>query len=189
MCPMKRILVALVASWLGLALAPPAEAAAAYGTPYTAGPKGGDAHTFVEADPQSGQITILQHNTRQAAFVNCAGKGPWATLVVTHPVDDPVSAVQISYAEANTTEHVVMNAVVTGSSSGWLGHGASLGPKVNENGAIDIPLQATPAPGETLTITFGLQVHAGCLPYPILGLPGSRFVEGGKATFPSVQVG
>jgi hypothetical protein len=185
---MKRTLVALLASSLWLGVATPAQASAQYGVPYTAGPQGGDNHTVANADPQTGKVTIFQHNTRQAAFVNCAGRGPWATLRVTHPVSDPVSTVHISYRDATLTDNVVMNAVVTGSSSGWLGHGGSLGPKVNDTGVIDIPLRATPIPGEKLTIQFGLQVHAGCLPYPILGLPGSRPAEGGTASFPAVAV-
>lgn len=185
---MRRTLLILVAVWTALPFTQPAQAASAYQAPYTSGPKGGDGHTIVEAEPATGRITILQHNTRQAAFVNCAGQGPWATLVVRHHVTDAVSGIDVNYVDANTTEHVVMNAVVTGSSSGWLGHGTSLGPKLNETGTLKIPLQARPATGEDLLIQFGMQVHAGCLPYPVLGLPGSRFVEGGRATFASVQI-
>jgi hypothetical protein len=173
--------------------ADPSEEAAAtiHRPPYRAGPSGGDGHTIAKSDPEAGTVTVLEHNTRQAAFVHCIGKGPMATLEVQHPVTEPVSAVKIGYSGAVLTDSVVMNAIVTGSASGWLGHGTALGPKVapaDQSGALEIPLDTTPVPGETVTIQFGLQTHAGCLPYPVLGLPGSRTVESGKAAFPEVSV-
>lgn len=166
-------------------------AATVHRPPYRAGPSGGDNHTVTRSNPETGTVTVLEHNTRQAAFVHCIGNGPMATLEVLHPITEPVSAVQIAYSNAILTDSVVMNAIVTGSSSGWLGHGAALGPKVapdDQSGTLEIPLDATPQAGETMTIQFGLQTHAGCLPYPVLGLPGSRPVESGKATFPQVSV-
>lgn len=183
-----RIVVALVATWMAT-VATPARAAVTHGPPYAAGPKGGDAHTHVDADPATGRISIFQDNTRQAAAVHCVGEGPFADLEITHVVADPVSSVKVNYADAVMTDNPVINVIVTGSRSGWLGHGQSLGPKLHESGTIDIPLQGgPPVPGETLTVIFGLQVHAGCLPHPLLlGLAGSRPVEGGTALFPSVE--
>ncbi len=187
----KRIVVALVVSWAAM-VANPAGAAVTHGPPYVAGPKGGDAHTHVDADPATGRISIFQDNTRQAAAVHCVGEGPFADLEVTHVVTDPISSVKIHYADAVMTENPVINIIVAGSKSGWLGHGQSLGPKLRESGTIDVPLRGgpgTPVPGETLTVIFGLQVHAGCLPHPLLlGLAGSRPVEGGTALFPSVEL-
>lgn len=187
---MRRILVALVASLLGIALTTPAQAATTYTPAFTAGPRGGDSHTFVDVDSASGTITIFQHNTRQAAAVHCIGDGPRGTFRLAHGVSEPVSTVAVSYAHANMSEHPIIDVLVTGSESGWLGHGVSHGPKDDESGTVNVPLQATPVGGEALTITFGLQVHAGCLPHPtLLGLFGSRLVEGGRVTFTSVQVG
>jgi hypothetical protein len=52
-----------------------------------------------------------------------------------------------------------------------------------------VPLRKLPEPGETVTVQFGLQTGAGCLPHPQLGLDGSRFINGGQATFTAVKVG
>jgi hypothetical protein len=187
---MKKILVAALATWA--AMAAPAQAGAGYGPgQYQAGPKNGDAHTFVDANPRSGEVTIFEHNTRQTAAVHCVGDGPRATLRVLHTVTDAVSAVQVGYDQAFLSDHeIVMDVSVTGSKSGYLGHGADFGPKTGGSGTIDVPLASTPSPGEVMTIQFGLQTHAGCLPHPtLLGLAGSRLAEGGKATFSSVKVG
>lgn len=168
-----------------------AGAATVHRPPYRAGPSGGDNHTVTKNNPQAGTVMVLEHNTRQAAFVHCIGNGPMSMLRVEHPVTKPVSSVKIDYSSAVLTDSVVMNAVVTGSSSGWLGQGASLGPKEAPGdwaGTIDIPLDRSPEAGETLMIQFGLQTHAGCLPYPVLGLPGSRPAESGRAAFPQVSV-
>ncbi|MPY81330.1 MAG: hypothetical protein GEV04_23575 [Actinophytocola sp.] len=147
---------------------------------------------MTSVDSKAGAVTVAQRNTRQAAFVHCIGHGPMATLEINHTVGDGISAVDIHYDEAILTDSVVMNAVVTGSSSGWLGHGAAHGPMTDGNdrtGTIHIPLRTPPRVGETVRILFGLQSHAGCLPYPVLGLPGSRTVDKGRAVFPWVSVG
>ena len=187
---MKKLLVAVVVTWA--AMAAPAQAGAGYGPgQYQAGPKSGDVHTFAAANPSTGEVMIFEHNTRQTAAVHCVGDGPRAMLRALHTVTDPVSAVQVAYDEAFLSDHeIVMDVSVTGSKTGYLGHGAALGPKTGGAGTIDVPLAATPAPGEVMTIQFGLQTHAGCLPHPtLLGLSGSRLAEGGRATFSSVKVG
>lgn len=160
--------------------------------PYKVGPSGGDSFTVTNVNADTGTITVAQRNTRQAAFVHCVGKGPMAMFELTQTVAEAVSAVDIHYTETILTDALVMNAIVTGSSSGWLGHGAALGPRDTANertGTIHIPLRTTPENGEVLRILFGLQAHAGCLPYPVLGLPGSRTVDKGRATFPWVSIG
>jgi hypothetical protein len=170
----------------------PDRGATVHEPPYRPGPTGGDSHTYAKANRKAGSVTVLEHNSRQAAFVHCIGNGPMANLEVAHEVTEPVSSVQIHYAHAILTDSVVMNATVRGSSTGWLGHGSSLGPKTHPSdqaGILTIALNRTPERGETLTIQFGLQTHAGCLPYPVLGLPGSRVVEKGSATFIGVSVG
>lgn len=190
---MKRIVGALVASWLAVAVVAPAGAATGYGPGqgYQQGPQGGDNRTSVSADPDTGEVMIFQRNDRQAAAVHCVGEGPFAKLRVHHPVaDEAVSSVEVAYTGAFMTEHPVIDVLVTGTESGWLGHAVSHGPKVDEAGTITVPIEGDPVAGETMLITFGLQVHAGCLPHPtLLGLMGSRPVEGGQATFASVTVG
>jgi hypothetical protein len=188
---MRRILVALVASSAVIGLATPAQAGSyGPGSGYMAGPQSGDANTSHSASPQTGVVSIMQHNSRQAAAVHCIGDGPRATLKIKEPVDGPVSSVTVEYAEAFMTEHPVIDVLVRGTQSGWQGHGNALGPKTNEGGSVNVPLQGDPlVPGETLEVIFGMQVHAGCLPHPtMLGLMGSRLVEGGRATFSSVTI-
>ena len=170
----------------------PAGAVAAYGPgTYKPGPRNADPSAYSEADPGTGKVTIFQHNTRQAGAVNCVGDGPRATLLAVHPVTDGVSSVQIDYVDATLSDHeIVMDVDVRGDRSGPLGHKADFGPKMHESGSITVPLRVLPTPGETMTVQFGLQTGAGCLPHPfLLGLDGSRFVNGGEATFTGVKVG
>ena len=188
---MRRILVALVASSAVVGLATPAQAGSyGPGSGYTAGPQNGDSSTTQSASPETGEVQIFQHNTRQAAAVHCIGDGPRATLKVAQPVEGAVTSVTVEYSEAFMTEHPVIDVLVRGTESGWQGHGAAHGPKNGEAGSIAVPLQGDPlVPGETLQVIFGLQVHAGCLPHPtMLGLAGSRFVEGARVIFPSVTI-
>jgi hypothetical protein len=188
---MRRILVALVASSAVIGLALPAQAGSyGPGSGYVAGPQSGDQFTSRSASPQTGVVSIFQHNSRQAAAVHCIGDGPRATLKVAQPVAGAVSSVTVEYAEAFMTEHPIIDVLVRGTQSGWQGHGAAFGPKSNEAGSVNVPLQGDPlVSGETLEVVFGLQVHAGCLPHPtMLGLMGSRAAEGGRVVFPSVTI-
>lgn len=169
----------------------PVGAAGAYGPgTYKVGPSNGDPSTHTSADPGTGKVVILQRNTRQAAAVNCVGDGPRATLLAVHEVTDQVSSVQVAYSEAFLSDNeIVMDVIAFGDKTGPLGHKAAFGPMHNTSGTVDVPLRKIPEVGETMTIQFGLQTGAGCLPHPQIGLPGSRFINGGQATFTEVRVG
>ena len=184
------VLAAATFSVVAVSVAP-AGAAASYGPgTYKVGPSNADPSAYEKADPATGKVTIFQHNTRQAAAVNCVGDGPRATLLATHAVTDQVSSVQVDYVDAMLSDHeIIMDVYVAGDKSGPLGHKADFGPKMHEAGSITVPLKKLPDPGETLTVQFGLQAGAGCLPHPLIGLDGSRFVNGGEATFTGVKVG
>ena len=190
---MKGKLAVLTAAALSLVAVSvaPAGAASSYGPgTYKVGPGGGDASTHTNADPATGKVMIIQHNTRQAAAVNCVGDGPRATLLAAHPVTDQVSSVQVDYVDAFLSDNeIIIDVHVSGDQSGPLGHKSDFGPKMNEAGSLTVPLRVLPQPGETVTVRFGLQTGAGCLPHPQLGLDGSRFVNGGEVTFTSVKVG
>jgi hypothetical protein len=184
------VLAAATLSVVAVSVAP-AGAAQSYGPgTYKSGPKNGDFSAHAEADPATGKVTIYQHNTRQAAAVNCVGDGPRATLLAVHTVTDQVSSVVVEYTGATLSDNeIIMDVHVQGDKSGPLGHKADHGPKMNQGGSITVPLRKLPDPGETMTVQFGLQTGAGCLPHPQLGLDGSRFVNGGEATFTAVKVG
>lgn len=190
---MKGKLAVLAAATLSVVAVStaPAGAAASYGPgTYKVGPSNADPSAYQNADPATGKVTIFQHNTRQAAAVNCVGDGPRATLLATHPVTDQVSSVQVDYTDAMLSDHeIIMDVYVAGDKSGPLGHKADFGPKMHEGGSITVPLKKLPDPGEVLTVQFGLQAGAGCLPHPLIGLDGSRIVNGGEATFTGVKVG
>jgi len=190
---MKGKLAMLAAATLSLVAVSmaPANAASSYGPgTYKTGPKNGDPSAYASADPATGKVTIFQHNTRQAAAVNCVGDGPRATLLALHAVTDQVSSVVVDYTNAYLSDHeIVMDVAVTGDKTGYLGHKAELGPKMNQSGSITVPLKVLPQPGETMTVQFGLQAGAGCLPHPLIGLDGSRLVNGGQAVFTDVKVG
>jgi hypothetical protein len=190
---MKGKLAVLAAATLAVVAVgvAPAGAAATYspGT-YKVGPKNADPSAYANADPSTGKVTILQHNTRQAAAVNCVGDGPRATLLAIHHVTDQVSSVQVDYTDAMLSDNeIIMHVAVSGDKSGPLGVKSDFGPKMKQSGSITVPLRNLPQPGETMTIQFGLQTGAGCLPHPLIGLDGSRLVNGGEATFTSVKVG
>jgi hypothetical protein len=186
---MRRIGVGLVAYLLVVTLTTPAGAAAnTYGPPYKVGPSGGDNHSMQSADPNTGHIMIFEDNLRQSAAVVCVGDGPRATLLARHPVAGPVSAVTVNYTDARLTQNVIIDVLVTGSRSGWLGHKAAFGEMEGESGALKVPIQGKPVEGEIMTVQFGLQVGPGCLPAQPVGLWGSRAFEMGNATFPSVNV-
>jgi hypothetical protein len=188
--PMMRRGVGAVAAALlaGAVLAASAQAATRHGPPYTPGPKGGDQFTSVSADPATGTIQIAQVDGRQAAAVNCVGEGPWATLETSQPVTDAVSLVRVAYQDAIWSDTVVMNIDVIGSRSGALGHGSVLGQRTGAGGVADVHLFQAPVRGETMTVRFGLQTHAGCLPGAVVGLNGSRPGEFGRVTVPSVEM-
>jgi hypothetical protein len=190
---MKGKLAVLAAATLAVVAASvaPAGAASTYGPgQYKLGPKNADPSAYAEADPATGKVTIFQHNTRQAAAVNCVGDGPRATLLALHTVTDQVSSVQVDYADAWLSDNeIIIHVAVKGDRSGPLGVKSDFGPKMGESGSITVPLKTIPQPGETVTVQFGLQTGAGCLPHPLIGLPGSRFVNGGQATFTGVKVG
>jgi|GEM_PF-2952807 len=190
---MKGKLAMLAAATLSLVAVSmaPANAASSYGPgTYKTGPKNADPSAYATADPATGQVTIFQHNTRQAAAVNCVGDGPRATLLAVHSVTDQVSSVVVDYTGATLSDHeIIMDVYVSGDKTGYLGHKADFGPKTNESGSLTVPLKVLPQPGETMTVQFGLQTGAGCLPHPLIGLDGSRFVNGGQATFTDVKVG
>jgi hypothetical protein len=190
---MKGKLAVLAAATLAVVAVSvaPAGAAASYGPgTYKSGPKNGDFSAHAEADPATGKVTIFQHNTRQAAAVNCVGDGPRATLLAVHSVADQVSSVVVDYVDATLSDNeIIMDVIVSSDKTGPLGHKTAFGPKMHEAGSITVPLKKLPDPGETMTVQFGLQTGAGCLPHPQIGLDGSRFVNGGEATFTGVKVG
>lgn len=188
---MNRIgITAIAAALLVAGSIAPAEASSSSATAsYKAGPTNGDASTFHQVDPGAGQITIFQHNTRQAGTVHCDGEGPRATLIGEQQTASPASMVRVRYLDAIMTEHPVIDVLVTGKGGRVLGHKAAFGPKYHENGAIQVPLFNKSVAGEAVQVLIGLQTHAGCLPHPfVLGLAGSRFLEGARVTFPSYSV-
>lgn len=187
---MKRIgITAMAAALLVAGSIGPAEASSSAAPSYKEGPSNGDESTFHQVDTESGKITILQRNTRQAGTVHCSGEGPRATLLAEETAKKGTSLVRVDYTDALMTEHPIIDVLVTGKGGRVLGHGASFGPKYFQSGTVQVPLFGKPAVGEAMRILIGLQTHAGCLPQPfVLGLPGSRFIEGGQATFPSYKV-
>jgi hypothetical protein len=185
MISMRRVLTTLAIGLVGLVMAIPAQAA---GPPFQAGPKGGDQFTSASADPATGTVQVFQLNLRQSAAVACAGQGPFATLETSMP-GGGVHSLSVAYTDGSWMDTVVLNVDVIGSKTGAIGHGAVTGQKMGASGQVNVPLFSAPAPGETLTTIFGLQVHNGCLPGFVVGIPGSRPAEGGRVTFTNVTAG
>jgi hypothetical protein len=184
------VLAAATLAVVALGMAP-AHAASSYGPgTYKMGPKNADPSAFAEADPATGKVTIFQHNTRQPAAVNCVGDGPRATLLAFHTVTDDVSSIQVDYTNAMLSDNeIIIHMLAKGDKSGAIGAKSDFGPKHGESGSLTLPIKTPLQKGETLTIQVGLQTGAGCLPHPLIGLDGSRLVNGGQATFTAVKVG
>src|SRR3954447_18900418 len=130
---MKGKLAVLAAATLAVVAASvaPAGAASSYGPgTYKMGPKNADPSAFAEADPATGKVTIFQHNTRQAAAVNCVGDGPRATLLALHTVTDDVSSIQVDYTDAMLSDNeIIIHMAVSGDKTGPLGVKSDFGPK------------------------------------------------------------
>jgi hypothetical protein len=188
---MKRIGITAVAAALLMAGSIGPAGASATATPkYQEGPSNGDESTYHSVDTSTGEITIFQHNTRQAGTVHCVGEGPRATLAaIDKATSSSVKSVKVDFVDAIMTEHPIIDVLIEGKNNRILGHGATFGPKYYESGSVTAPFFRKPSVGEPLRILIGLQTHAGCLPHPfVLGLPGSRFVEGARVTFPSYTI-
>src|SRR2546430_9755639 len=151
------VLAAATLSVVAVSVAP-AGAAASYGPgTYKTGPKNADPSAYANADPATGKVTIFQHNTRQAAAVNCVGDGPRATLLAGHPVTDQVSSVVVDYTDAMLSDHeIIMDGYASGDKTGFLAHNADFGPKIRESGSITVPLQNPPQPGENMIVPVRL---------------------------------
>lgn len=172
---MKRFVLLLAV----LALAAPALSRADGGTytaPYAMGPQGGDQFNRIEADPATGEMSILRYsvNAPFSGGLGCGGQGGFVFFAVSHDATDPVTSVTVSYTDALVGPYAFVNVGVR-QGDGFLDGEVQRG-IITEAGSVTVDLPQ-PAIG-ALTVWFGLQVSSACPPAPP--------VEGAMLTFTSV---
>jgi hypothetical protein len=175
--------VALLLAIVGTASFAPgaAEGAAKKGAvhepPYKAGPTGGDEFNHVEADPSSGNMSVLRFFPGVPPVVGCTPEpaAGWAMFRVKHTAKQPTSAVTLAYTAA-LDSYSWISLGARDSKGEWLGVKKLQGPLAGD-GELTVKLFDKPKRGEKITIEFGLQLGDAC---PQVGQA--------SAMFPSVTV-
>jgi len=168
--------VTMAASALG---APSKDARAAkHKPPYKLGPSGGDEYNHVEADRESGTMTIF----RVFPFPGSIGcipesRAAWATFTVAHEVDRPVSWVTLNYDDVFLDGNTWMTLHVRGDDGEWLGYKSRQGPAAAGSGALKLHIGDRSPRAGSIEVRFGLQVSSAC-----------PQVMSAHASFPSVEV-
>jgi hypothetical protein len=145
--------------------------------PYKVGPAGGDEFNHIEADPESGNMSVIRAFPGVPPVVGCAPEpaAGWAMFQIKHDVDAPVSKVTLAYTAAlDSYSWITIGA--RDEKGEWLGVKKLQGPFA-ESGELTAKLFDRPEPGDKITIEFGLQLGDAC---PQAGQA--------SAMFPSVTV-
>ena len=166
------VLVALFPSLLPLPAGAEKAKAKTYEAPYKAGPQGGDFANFIHADPETGEIAILRTFPGIPPVVGCEPEpsAGWAMFRVKHKVTDPVGRITANFNGA-LDPYAWATVGARNASGDWLGVNKLQGPHVGD-GKVTAKLFDRPAPGQTITIEFGLQLGDAC---PQLGAAAATF--------------
>ncbi|MGH2729705.1 MAG: hypothetical protein ACRDJI_03770 [Actinomycetota bacterium] len=146
--------------------------------PYKLGPSGGDEYNHVEADRESGTMTIF----RVFPFPGSIGcipesRAAWATFTVVHDIDRPVAWVTVNYEDVLLDGNTWMTLHVEDGDGEWLGFKARQGPVAAGSGALKVHIGDRSPSGGSIEVRFGLQVSSAC-----------PQVMGAHASFPSVAI-
>ncbi|MGH2829168.1 MAG: hypothetical protein ACRDJM_01660 [Actinomycetota bacterium] len=145
-----------------------------YGPPYQIASQGGDEFNIIEADPATGEMTVL----RVYPFginngLGCSGEGGFANFQVVHAAATPVKVVTVTYDGSLIDPYSWINVGVR-QGGGFITSVAVRGPIA---GTGDVALTMPPGVVGPVSIWFGIQVSSAC--------PN---VDGGHAVFTSVGV-
>lgn len=177
---MKRSMLAglIAALALGLVGAPAsADGETSYAPPYDEGPSGGDAVSHSQRS-DDGRIAIVRA-TPHPGGISCPGDGAFAKWQVDHELTGPVETITVQYSEAAIDPFVFVLLSARRADGEWLGSEQVRGPLVGD-GEVALTLDpalfddGTLAPGEVLTIQFGLEMASAC---PHVNAGTARFTE------------
>ena len=176
MRPTRRIAL-LVTALLLLGAGTAVAAARQYAPPFAAGPSGGDEWNYIDADTESGRVTVVRFYPEPGNVVGCAGRAGYANLEVRHKVAGPIGSVTIAHEDSGWDAYSFVTVLVKTTGGRWLGAKKVRGPGQGA-GEIQVPIiGGNPRKGTTIRILFGLELAAAC---PSFG--------GGSIGFTSVTV-
>lgn len=159
------------------ATAKAAEEETTYHPPYAVGPDDGGTGSYRSADPEDGRVVVARiypvYNP-----IQCGPGGAHAKLVVEHTITSAVSAVTAEFTDAIVDPYTFVTLAVRDTEGEWLASTRVRGPITGDGEPLTAELfGASPEPGETVEVHFGLEQASGC--------PQANF---GTATFPQITV-
>jgi hypothetical protein len=165
---MRRSFVAFVAALAALGVvagsstAGPHHGKTTHKPPYKAGPSGGDEFNYVEADPETGEVTVLRIFPGIPPVVGCEPEpsAGWAMLRVPHQAHGRIKKVTVNF-EGELDPYAWVTAGVRDASGEWLGVRKLQGPHTGE-GDLVLRLNEQPKPHSTATVEFGIQLGDAC---------------------------
>jgi hypothetical protein len=176
----RSFLTALIVA-LAACLAVPATAiagkTATHEPPYKKGNSGGDQFNYVNADPQSGQVTLLRLFPGVPPVVGCAPEpaAGWATLTQKHDTSGAIDKVIVNF-EGFLEPYAWVYATVRDSKGDAIGLRKLQGPHAGA-GSLKVDIFKQPKKGSTIEIEFGAQLGDAC---PQVG--------GADVTFSSIKI-
>lgn len=159
------------------ATAQAAEDETTYQPPYAVGPDDGGTGSYRSADPEGGRVIVARINPVYNP-IQCAPGGAHAKLVVEHTVTSAMSTVTAEFTDAVVDPYTFVTLAVRDIGGEWLASTRVRGPITGDGEPLTAELfGASPEPGETVEVHFGLEQASGC--------PQANF---GTATFPRITV-
>ena len=145
--------------------------------PYKKGPAGGDEFNHAEADPQTGEVSVLRLFPGISPVVGCEPEpsAGWVMLRLPHHVTSPVEKVTFNF-DAELDPYAWVTGGARDEKGDWLGVEKMQGPFAGSDKLV-LKLNRQPAPNSTLTLEFGVQLGDAC---PQAG--------GAHAVFPSIVI-
>ena len=174
----RSLLVGLAAALVLSLLAPGTIAKpAVHEPPYMKGNSGGDQFNYVNADPQSGQITLVRLFPGVPPVVGCTPEpaSAWATFKQKHDTSGRVRNVVVRF-EGLLEPYAWVYATVRDSKGDAIGSEKLQGPHAGA-GALKVNIFKQPKKNSTIEIEFGAQLGDAC---PQVG--------GADVTFPSIKI-
>jgi hypothetical protein len=174
----RSLLVCLVAA-LALSLLAPATVAkgTTHEPPYNKGHSGGDQFNYINADPESGHVTLLRLFPGVPPVVGCTPEpaAAWATFTQTHDTSGRIRNVVVNF-EGLLEPYAWVYATVRDSKGDAIGNEKLQGPYQGA-GALRVDIFKQPKRNSTIEIEFGAQLGDAC---PQVG--------GADVTFPSIKI-
>lgn len=177
----RRALLAGVVATLALSLTLPATAVAGksaiHEPPYKKGHSGGDEFNYINADPQTGQVTLLRLFPGVPPVVGCAPEpaAGWATLTQKHDTRGPIDKVIVNF-DGFLEPYAWVYATIRDSKGDAIGLRKLQGPHAGA-GSLKVDIFKQPKKGSTIEIEFGAQLGDAC---PQVG--------GADVTFSSIKI-